>query len=208
LFDAESATKQQMENVQTALDVAQSDYQAALNNYQAALSKVNDSKAQIEPLLSTIKQRQLMLERNNLDVSYTVITAPYNGKMGKRTIQPGQQIQVGQTLAFIVDEETGKWVVANFKETQLHNMRIGQNVEITTDAYPDVKLKGQIVSLSPATGSRFSLLPPDNSTGNFVKIAQRIPVKIKITDNNPVVELLSAGMNANVTIHKNNTDND
>ena len=208
LFDAESATKQQMENVQTALDVAQSDYQAALSNYQAALSKVNDSKSQVTPILSEIKRRQLVLQRNNLDVSYTVITAPYNGKMGKRTIQPGQQIQVGQTLAFIVDEETGKWVVANFKETQLHNMHIGQTVEITTDAYPDVNIKGKISSLSPATGSRFSLLPPDNSTGNFVKIAQRIPVKIKITDDNPVVSLLSAGMNASVIIRKNALQND
>lgn len=208
LFEAESATRQQMENVQTALDVAQADYQAALNNYQAALSKVNDSKQQVTPLLSTIKQRELMLKRNNLDVSYTVITAPYNGKMGRRTIQPGQQIQVGQTLAFIVDKETGKWVVANFKETQLHNMHIGENVEITTDAYPDVKLKGQISSLSPATGSRFSLLPPDNSTGNFVKIAQRIPVKIKITDNNIIVAALSAGMNASVSIRKNGAGND
>ena len=115
LFDAESATKQQMENVQTALDVAQSDYQAALSNYQAALSKVNDSKSQVTPILSEIKRRQLVLQRNNLDVSYTVIIAPYNGKMGKRTIQPGQQIQVGQTLAFIVDEETGKWGGSQFQ---------------------------------------------------------------------------------------------
>lgn len=202
LFDAESATKQQMENVQTALDVARSDYQAALDNYQAALSKVNDAKSQISPLVSDIKRRELLLKRNDLDIAYTVITAPYDGKMGKRTIQPGQQIQVGQTLAFIVDKETGKWVVANFKETQLQNMHIGQTVDITADAFPDVKIKGKILSLSPATGSRFSLLPPDNSTGNFVKIAQRIPVKIKITDDNPIVTQLSAGMNANVSVDK------
>jgi membrane fusion protein (multidrug efflux system) len=203
LFNAESATKQQMENVQSALDVAQSDYQAAVNNYQASLLKVNDSRSQIAPLLSEIKRRELILQRNDLDISYTVITAPYDGKMGKRTIQPGQQIQAGQTLAFIVDKETGKWVVADFKETQLHNMRVGEAVEITTDAYPDVKISGKIASLSPATGSRFSLLPPDNSTGNFVKIVQRIPVKIKITDNNPVVSMLSAGMNASVSVRKN-----
>ncbi|WP_183574628.1 HlyD family secretion protein [Mucilaginibacter sp. X5P1] len=208
LFDAESATKQQMENVQTASDVAQSDYQAALDNYQAALSKVNDNRSQISPVLSEIKRRELILKRNNLDVSYTVITAPYDGKMGKRTIQPGQQIQVGQTLAFIVDKETGKWVVANFKETQLHNMHVGETVDITADAYPDVKIKGKILSLSPATGSRFSLLPPDNSTGNFVKIAQRIPVKIKITDDNPVVAQLSAGMNANVSVNKSSSDHE
>ncbi|GAA3982672.1 HlyD family secretion protein [Mucilaginibacter dorajii] len=203
LYDAESATKQQLENVQSALDVARSDYQAALNTYQASLSKVNDSRSQITPVLSEIKRRELVLQRNNLDVSYTVVTAPYNGKMGKRTIQPGQQIQVGQTLAYIVDQETGLWVVANFKETQLHDMRIGQSVDITTDAYPDRKIKGQILSLSPATGSRFSLLPPDNSTGNFVKIAQRIPVKIKIDNKAADVAFLSAGMNASVAVPKN-----
>jgi membrane fusion protein (multidrug efflux system) len=203
LYDAESATKQQLENVQSALEVARSDYQAALNIYQASLSKVNDSRSQITPVLSEIKRRELVLQRNNLDVSYTVVTAPYNGKMGKRTIQPGQQIQVGQTLAYIVDQETGLWVVANFKETQLHDMRIGQSVDITTDAYPDRKIKGRILSLSPATGSRFSLLPPDNSTGNFVKIAQRIPVKIKIDNKAADVAFLSAGMNASVAIPKN-----
>ncbi|WP_184547932.1 HlyD family secretion protein [Mucilaginibacter sp. FT3.2] len=208
LYDVESATKQQLENVKTALDVAQSDYQSTLNNYQASLSKVNDSKAQISPVLSEIKRRELMLRRNQLDVSYTIITAPYNGKMGRRTIQAGQQIQVGQTLAFIVDKETGKWVIANFKETQLKYLRIGKQVQITTDAYPDIKITGSVVSFSPATGSRFSLLPPDNSTGNFVKIAQRIPVKIKITDNSAVVALLSAGMNASVSVHKNAADHE
>ncbi|WP_183568374.1 HlyD family secretion protein [Mucilaginibacter sp. SP1R1] len=208
LYDVESATKQQLENVKSALDVAQADYQTALNNYQASLSKVNDSRSQISPVLSEIKRRELMLQRNQLDVSYTVITAPYDGKMGRRTIQAGQQIQVGQTLAFIVDKETGKWVIANFKETQLKDIRIGKKVIITTDAYPNTKIAGVVVSFSPATGSRFSLLPPDNSTGNFVKIAQRIPVKIKITDNNAIVSLLSAGMNASVTVPKNSADHD
>jgi len=203
LYDAESATKQQLENVQSALDVARSDYQAALNTYQASLSKVNDSRSQITPVLSEIKRRDLVLQRNKLDVSYTVITAPYNGKMGKRTIQPGQQIQIGQTLAYIVDQETGLWVVANFKETQLHDMRIGQKVEIIADAYPERKIYGQILSLSPATGSRFSLLPPDNSTGNFVKIAQRIPVKIRINSKAGDITFLSPGMNASVAVPKN-----
>lgn len=203
LFDVESATQQQLENVKSALDVARSDYQTALNNHDAALSKVNDSRSQSAVILAEIDRRGLILKRNKLDVSYTIITAPYDGKMGKRTIQPGQQIQLGQTLAFIVDKETGKWVTANFKETQLHNMSIGEVVEIETDAYPNKKFKGVIVSLSPATGSRFSLLPPDNSTGNFVKIVQRIPVKIKLTDSDPTIALLSAGMNANVTVRKN-----
>lgn len=202
LYDAESATKQQLENVETALAVAKSDYQATLNNYQASLSKVNDSRTQLLPLQSEIKRRELMLQRNQLDVSYTIITAPYNGRMGRRAIQPGQQVQVGQTLAFIVDGQAGKWVVANFKETQLKYLKLGKKVEIVADAYPDQKITGEVMSFSPATGSRFSLLPPDNATGNFVKVAQRVPVKIRITDHSAVVNVLSAGMNADVRVKK------
>ena len=206
LVDAEAATQQQLETVRSLLDVARADYQAALNNYQASLSKVNDNRSLISPVLSEIKRRELVLQRNKLDVSYTVIRAPYDGKMGRRTIQPGQQIQIGQTLAFIVDKESGKWVIANFKETQLRYMHLGEKVEVTTDAYPDQKFSGSIISLSAATGARFSLLPPDNSTGNFVKIVQRIPVKIKLTGSSANLNLLSAGMNANVAVRKNSSN--
>jgi len=201
LYAAESATKQQLEAVESALAVAEADYQSALSSYQASLSKIEDSKSQLAPLNSEIAARQNVVKLHELNNSYTIITAPYDGKMGKRTIQQGQQIQIGQTLAYIVDMETGLWIVANFKETQIKNMEIGQDVEVITDAYPDKKLKGKILSLSPATGSRFSLLPPDNSTGNFVKIAQRIPVKI-IIDKGQESSFLSPGMNADVTARK------
>ncbi|MDR6943733.1 HlyD family secretion protein [Mucilaginibacter pocheonensis] len=203
LLEAESATKEQMENIESELEVATSNYQAAVHNYEVALSKVMDSKAQIAPVMAEINRRDLVLKRTDLDVNYTVVTAPYNGRIGRRTIQPGQQIQIGQTLAYIVDKNSGLWVVANFKETQLHNMHIGQTVNIVADAYPDKEIKGKILSWSPATGARFSLLPPDNSTGNFVKIAQRIPVKIQIDLNDPAQSFLSAGMNANVAVPKN-----
>jgi membrane fusion protein (multidrug efflux system) len=203
LFDVESATQQQLENVQTALDVARSDYQSALENYQVSLSKTNDIRVQRAVLEAEIRRRIAVLNRNKLDVGYTVIRAPYRGKMGRRTIQAGQQIQTGQTLAYIVDQEAGKWVVANFKETQLRHMRIGDTAEIEADAYPGQKFRGRIVSLSPATGSSFSLLPPDNSTGNFVKIVQRIPVRIQLIDKTDIIEPLRAGMNANVLVHKN-----
>lgn len=202
LFDEESATQQQMENVKTALDVATAEYQSTLNGYQASLSRVNDNKAQLAPQDEEIKRRQVVLNRRQLDVGYTVILAPYDGKMGRRTIQPGQQIQVGQTLAFIVNQETGKWVIANFKETQVRYMHIGQHANITADAYPGRTFGGTIISLSPATGSKFSLLPPDNATGNFVKIVQRIPVRILLDKNDADVALLTAGMNANVSVSK------
>jgi membrane fusion protein (multidrug efflux system) len=202
LFEVESATQQQLENAKTALDVARSDYQSALDNYQASLSRINDIKAQRGVLQAEITRRQAMLNRNKLDVGYTVIRAPYNGKMGRRTIQQGQQIQPGQTLAFIVDQDAGKWVIANFKETQVKDMHVGEPAEIEADAYPGQKFRGTIVSLSPATGSRFSMLPPDNSTGNFVKIVQRIPVRIKLIDDKRSIDVLRAGMNTNVLIRK------
>ncbi|HEX9503418.1 MAG TPA: HlyD family secretion protein [Patescibacteria group bacterium] len=202
LYDVESATKQQLENVQTSLEVARSDYQSALDTYQASLSKVNDSRVQKAVLDAEIKRREAMLNRNKLDVGYTIIRAPYIGRMGRRTIQEGQLIQAGQTLAFIVDRQSGKWVVANFKETQIRHMHVGDLAEIEADAYPGQKFNGRIVSLSPATGSSFSILPPDNSTGNFVKIVQRIPVRIRLIDTVILIDNLSAGMNANVMIRK------
>lgn len=202
LYEAESATQQQLENVQTALQVARSDYQSALENYRASLSRVNDTRVQRAALEAEIKRREAVVSRNKLDVGYTIITAPYNGKMGRRTIQEGQLIQAGQTLAFIVDQEAGKWVVANFKETQVRHMHIGDTAEIETDAYPGQKFRGSIISVSPATGSSFSLLPPDNSTGNFVKIVQRIPVRIRLVDEAKVIAPLRAGMNAQVLVRK------
>lgn len=203
LFSVESATRQQLENSKAALDVATSDYEAAVGNYRASLSKVNDIKAQKAVYQAEIQRRQALLNRNKLDVGYTVIRAPYNGKMGRRTIQQGQLIQAGQTLAFIVDQDAGKWVIANFKETQIANMKVNGEAVVTADAFPGKKFKGRIMSLSPATGARFSLLPPDNSTGNFVKIVQRIPVKIMLTDSKNELDVLRAGMNANVSIKKN-----
>lgn len=202
LFKVESATQQQLENSKAALDVAHAEYQSALDNYQASRAKVESIKSQKGVYDAEIIRRGALLDRNRLDVGYTVILAPYDGKMGRRTIQEGQLIQAGQTLAYIVDQHAGKWVIANYKETQIASMHINSLAEITTDAYPNKVFKGRIVSLSPATGARFSLLPPDNSTGNFVKIVQRIPVKILLTDDINTLKDLKAGMNANIKIKK------
>lgn len=204
LFEVESATRQQLENVQMALEVARSNYQAALKSYEADKLKVKDTRVQTAVAEAEIKRREAMLNRNKLDVGYTVVTAPYNCKMGRRSIQPGQMVQPGQTLAYIVDQEAGKWVIANFKETQLRHMRVGEMVEIEADAFPGKTFNGKVESLSPATGSSFSLLPPDNSTGNFVKIVQRVPVKIRLVDEPTETAVLRAGMNANVLIRKMN----
>jgi len=202
LFTAESATAEKLENVKEGLDVARSDYESALGNYRASLSKIDDYRAQKAGVSAEIRRRNAIQNRAQLDLGYTAIIAPYKGKMGRRTIQAGEFVQANQTLANIVNQDADKWVVANFKETQIGKMRIGQPVLIETDAYPDEVFHGKILSLSPGTGSSFSLLAPDNSTGNFVKIVQRIPVKVQFTDDREKTAILSAGMNATVKVIK------
>lgn len=202
LYEEESATRQQLEDMEAKLDVHKSDYQAARDNYDASLSKIQDIRAEKSVVKAEIKRLKALLERHKLDVSYTVITASYDGRMGKRIIEVGQMIDVGEVLAFIVNNETDKWIVANYKETQIANMELGDEVIFTADAYPDKEFKGEIISMSPATGSSFSLLPPDNATGNYVKIVQRIPVRIKVKGTRKETDLLKAGMNVNVSVPK------
>lgn len=129
-----------------------------------------------------------------LNLSYTVVTAPCDGKLGRRTLEEGQFINAGQTVTYIIPD-TQKWVVANYKETQVENLRVGQEVQITVDAVSNRTFTGKITAISGATGSKYSLVPTDNSAGNFVKIQQRIPVRIDFTDLSPEDnERLAAGM--------------
>jgi membrane fusion protein (multidrug efflux system) len=202
LLADESTTQQKFENVNTSLAVTQSDYDQTKASLLVAESKLNDLRAQRNAIGAEIKIKEALLERQELDIKYTVITAPFDGQIGKKTIQEGQLIQAGQTLAFLVNQTEEKWVMANFKETQISHFKIGQQVSIEVDACPNEKFSGVIESLSPTTGSRYSLLPPDNATGNFVKITQRIPVRIKLTDRPEKSAKLSAGMNANVYVLK------
>ncbi|MGH1516948.1 HlyD family secretion protein [Chryseobacterium sp. JK1] len=200
LLSDESTTQQKFDNVTASLAINQSDYQQTKASLQVAVSKLNDIKAQRAAINAEIKIKEALLGRQQLDIKYTVITAPFDGQIGKKTIQEGQLVQPGQTLAFMVNDSEEKWVIANFKETQISDCKPGQKVVVEVDAFPGEKFTGAIESLSPTTGSRYSILPPDNATGNFVKITQRIPVRIKLTDNPKKLIHLSAGMNANVNI--------
>ena len=143
-----------------------------------------------------IKLAEAALELARLNLSYTVILAPCDGYTGRKEIQEGQLIQPGQPLVNVVDAED-KWVVANYKETQTADIRVGQEVEIEIDAVPHHTFKGVVRSISHATGVSFSLMPQDNSAGNFVKIEQRIPVRIDFAKDNDAeaMERVSAGMN-------------
>ncbi|MCK7557433.1 HlyD family secretion protein [Chitinophaga sedimenti] len=173
--------------------------------YQAALDQIELSKAGISVAASKIKQAEAILaskkaavDQAALKLTYTHILAPANGKIGKKPIEAGQFVQAGQNLFTVIDGN-GFYVVANFKETQIPNIQLGQEAEVEIDGYPD-KLIGKVMEISQATGAKFSLLPPDNATGNFVKIVQRVPVKILLEDADKYAAKLRAGLSVEVAI--------
>ena len=137
--------------------------------------------------------KKAKIEQTKLKLTYTKIYAPQAGKIGKKNVSEGQYVQAGTPLFSIVNDTT-YWVIANFKENQLKKLYPGKEVDIEIDAFPDQKITGVIESLSDATGAKFSLLPPDNASGNFVKVTQRVPVKIQIKNINQYRNMLRAGL--------------
>lgn len=204
LLDQKSATQQQFDAVkaekETAdklLKIAEGELFALQKNVETSQAGVNSSSDGIALAEIAVKQAQANLEMAKLQLSYCSILAPADGVVSKKNVQNGQVVAIGQPLMAITNNNK-IWVVANFKETQVEKMKIGQEAEIEVDAFDGEPLKGKVQSFSQATGSKFSLLPADNATGNFVKVTQRIPVKI-VLDNtkNPN---LRAGMSATVTV--------
>ena len=199
LVKEEAATGQEYEAVKAKYDVAVSEFNAAGNTLKTSYSKIEELKSRRALLVAELKRKRVGLDFARINLGYTVITAPYSGRLGRKTIQEGQQIQAGQPLVTIVSEKN-KWVTANFKETQLYALHPGKEVDIELDALPGKVFKGKVESVSPGTGAKFSLLPPDNATGNFVKIVQRIPVRLLFNDTS--LDGVRIGMNALVTVKK------
>lgn len=152
------------------------------------------------------KEKTASLNLLEIELGYTVVRAPIDGVVGNKSARTGQFVRPGMHLLAIVPDDT-PWIVANFKETQLTNMKPGQTAQITVDSYPDIKLMGWIDSLSPASGAEFSLLPPENATGNFSKIVQRIPIKIMLDEKNPLEGRLKPGMSVVVNVDTRQRDN-
>jgi membrane fusion protein (multidrug efflux system) len=165
----------------------------------AARRQAKAARARIAQAEARVTQAQAALDAARLDLSYTTIQAPTSGIIGKKDVEVGQLIQAGEPLMAVVRDDA-PWVIANFKETQLQKVRPGQRVDIQVDAYPDATFHGRVDSLAPATGAKFSLLPPDNATGNFTKVVQRIPVKILFVDPPDSERPLRAGMNVVTTV--------
>lgn len=199
LVKAEAVTGAEFEQVKARYDVAVSDFNASKSSLTTSKARILELKSKTDLLLADLKKKEAQLELARINLSYTVITAPYSGKLGRKTVLIGQQIQPGQPLVYIINEKE-KWVTANFMETQVGGMHIGQAVDITVDALDGAHYNGTIEAISGSTGSKFSLLPPDNSSGNFVKIVQRIPVKIKLSSGD--MDAVKVGMNVIVSIQK------
>jgi membrane fusion protein (multidrug efflux system) len=181
----EEVSSQQYDAAQAAADAARADVQAASQSVAAAQAKVDQKKAD--------------LDFAKLQLSYARVAAPESGIVSRKSVEVGQFVQAGQPLLAIVSAAQ-PWVVANFKETQLKKMRVGQPVLLEVDAYPKVEFHGKVDSIAAATGAKFALLPPDNATGNFTKVVQRVPVKIVLTDQPDPAHPLRAGMSVNTIV--------
>jgi membrane fusion protein, multidrug efflux system len=193
------ASQQTLEQVQANRDQAVAAVQSAQAALEAARAQVDVLKAQQVEALRTLDQFKTALAKAERDRSFTVIRAPFDGVIGNRAMQVGDLVQPGQRLASLVPLDA-VYVDANFKETQLADLHPGQPVAISVDAYSGRKLVGSVVSVAPASGSVFSLLPPDNATGNFTKIVQRLPVRIAVPTAVAEQGLLRPGMSVVVSV--------
>lgn len=188
--------QQAVATAESGLDSSQGSIQAA----QAKGVQTQVSQADYATAQAAIMQAQAALKNAQQQLTYTTIAAPVNGRIGRKNVQVGQQVQSGTPLLAIVDDQY--WVTANFKETQLENVRPGEKAEIKLDSFPHHTFTGRVESISPASGAQFALLPPDNATGNFTKVVQRIPVRV-VFDQESVrgfEQAITPGMSAEVTI--------
>jgi len=194
-----SVTQQQFDQAKADRDVAEATYKAAQDQYKASVEQIGATKSQMNVITTGVSQKQVDIDYAKLQLGYTTVKSPSSGIASKKSIQIGQLVQAGQTLFSIVNDNS-IFITANFKETQLNNLRDGEKVDIDVDAFPDLKLQGTVYNFAPATGAKFSLLPPDNATGNFVKVVQRVPVKIKINAGKDVMDKLRPGMSVKVSV--------
>lgn len=206
MFSEGAATQQQLDGVtaeyQSSLagyDLAQKQYVASSSQSSSIQVSAQAQKGQVGVSNALVQQRLAELELAQSQLDNTVIVAPFDGIVSKKSVEVGQLLQVGQPVCSAV--ETGNlWVTANFKETQLERIEEGQKVNIELDAYPSLKVTGTVESIGSATGNKFSLLPPDNATGNYVKVTQRLPIRIKLDKVENSKYTLKPGLSANVDI--------
>lgn len=194
-----AVSQQQFDQVSTEYQALEQAAKALIQQKNTTYLSSGEASKRISVNDAEIKRTAALVEMAKLNLSYTVVTAPYDGVTGRRNVQEGQLLQAGQNILTFV-RNNSKWVVANYKETQIAKLKIGQLVSLKIDGLDNQKVSGKITAISEATGSRYSAVPTDNSTGNFVKVQQRIPVKIEFTDStSEILHSLRAGMNVEVS---------
>lgn len=198
LFNDQAITEKQFTDSKFQLETAKQNVENSKNDLSAAESKLPVLQSTINKCEATLQMKHTKIEEIKLKLQYTRIYAPANGKIGKKNITVGQFVQAGTPLFSIVNDSI-YWVTANFKENQIRNLYPGKVVELRIDAFPNESITGTIESISDATGAKFALLPPDNSSGNFVKVTQRVPVKIKINQPEKHRNIMHAGLSVFVT---------
>jgi membrane fusion protein (multidrug efflux system) len=194
------ATVRTAESRQAQAQAAEAQAHAALRNAQTGPEQVTAMRARASSAQARVEQAKATLAQAELNLQYTVIKAPARGVVSKKSVNPGQVVQAGQPLLSLVQTDD-VWITANFKETQLDEMRPGQRVVVEVDAYGGREFQGKVDSIAAATGARFSLLPPENATGNFVKVVQRVPVKIVLDQGQDPEHLLRPGMSVTPTVY-------
>jgi membrane fusion protein (multidrug efflux system) len=198
----EARSRQQLDSAiaaeKTAFSALQ-DAKAKLRSAETAPQVIESAQSNAEVQAAQIKQAQADLDQAEKDLTDTKLIAPIDGRVTKRGVEPGDFVQPGQQLTYLVGND--RWVVADFKETQLKNMHIGDKADIHIDAYPNAKIEGKVDSIQPGTGVRFSAFPPENATGNFIKIVQRVPVKIVLTKQPDPNLSIGPGMSVEPTVY-------
>lgn len=198
LYAEQAITRKQLDDSKFYAETASQQLENSRTDLTAAQSRIAVLQAGVQKATAALDVKKAKIEQTKLKISYTRIFAPQAGRIGKKNVSEGQYVQAGTPLFSIVNDTT-YWIVANFKENQLKKLYPGKEVDVEVDAFPDVKIKGTIESLSEATGAKFSLLPPDNASGNFVKVTQRVPVKILINNINQYRNMLRAGLSVYVS---------
>lgn len=188
----ELASRKEVDDATAAVRTARAQLTAAKRRMAGADAQVAYTESQIRTAQAEVNQAAVAIQQADLQLTYTRLFAPEEGRVTRKSVEPGVYVQPGQALMALVPKQV--WVVANFKETQLTDMRPGQPVEIRVDAYPDQLFRGHVDSIQAGSGARFSLLPPENATGNFVKVVQRFPVKIVFDRPNDAGPFLAPGM--------------
>jgi membrane fusion protein, multidrug efflux system len=207
LTQTEAGTRQKLEQATAGYARAQADV-------RASRALIAAERHQLEVLSGTKKQRAADIEAAKatlaaarLKLGYTKIVAPFDGVVGERQVQPGDYVNIGSNLINVVPLPD-VYVIANYKETQLTRVKPGQPVDVTVDSFPSDRLHGRVERIAPASGSQFALLPPDNATGNFTKVVQRVPVRIALDKGQPLLERLLPGMSVETRIHTDEAGGD